>query len=102
MIIYIKIGEKGRFAKLIAPGRKRKYWEMERDAQEKNLLAVEKEAKEKDKIIDDLSKQIRKFEEEKLDYHESQDKLAKLYTLGRIDSNGDPLEFNPEDFANMK
>ena len=77
MIIYIKIGEKGRFAKLIAPGRKRKYWEMERNAQEKNLLAVEKEAKEKDKIIDDLSK-IRKFEEEKLDYHESQAKLEKI------------------------
>ena len=73
----IKIGEKGRIAKFIAPGGKRKYWEMERYAQEKNLLAVEKEAKEKDKIIDDLSKQIRKFEEEKLDYHESQDKLAK-------------------------
>ena len=75
---------------------------MERDAQEKNLLAVEKEAKEKDKIIDDLSKQIRKFEEEKLNYHESQDKLEILYTFGIIDSNGYPLEFNPEDFANMK
>ena len=73
---------------------------MERDAQKNNLLAIKKA--KKNKIIDDLSKQIRKFEEEKLDYHESQDKLAKFYTLGIIDSNGDPLEFNPEDFANMK
>ena len=60
---------------MIAPGTKRKYWEIEKDDQERNLKNMEKENKEKDKVINELTNMIDKFEEEKLAFQENEEKL---------------------------
>ena len=73
----------------MAPGRKRKYWEMERDEKEKALTDLEKQNLQKDKIIDEMKQQLKDFEEQKLDYIDSTEKLSKLYHQGIIDSNGE-------------
>ena len=51
----------------------------------------------KDKIIDNLKRQLKYFEEQKLDYVDLTEKLSKLYHQGIIDSNEDFLWALPND-----
>ena len=45
---------------------------------------------------------ISKFEHERLELMENQDKLAKLYQMGVIDSKGDPLPFQEDSNDDMR
>ena len=101
MISIYLVEEKGRFAKLVGVGRKRKHWEIESDATEINFQKMKEKVKEKDKVIDELKDKIKQFEMMKLDYIESEEKLAKLYTHGIIDSLGDPIDPQNEGYADM-
>ena len=91
------IGEKGRFGKLLAPGRKRKFWEIERDDKCNLVHSLENQLEKRDKAIKKMEKQIKEFEAEKIVYFETQEKLDKLYQLGVIGSGGDYIPFNPDE-----
>ena len=45
---------------------------------------------------------IEKFQQEKLNYAEDMDKLAKLYEMGIIDNKGDPIPFQSDLQDDMK
>ena len=60
---------------------------MEHDEKEKTLVTLEKQNQQKDKIISEMKQQLRDFEEQKLEFIESEEKLCKLYHHGIIDSN---------------
>ena len=51
---------------------------------------------QKDQTIEKLKGMIEKFHQEKLNYAEDMDKLAKLYEMGIIDSKGDSIPFQPD------
>ena len=57
---------------------------------------------QKDQTIEKLKRMIEKFQQEKLNYAEDMDKLAKLYDIGIIDSKGDPIPFQPDQVDDMK
>ena len=71
MISIYLVEEKGRFAKLVGFGRKRKHWEIESDATEINFQKMKEEAEEKYKAIGELEDKIKQFKMMKLDYIES-------------------------------
>ena len=75
---------------------------MERDEYDKNYNELEKNSKKKDKTIRDLIEKVVQFEEVKLKWDESQEKLGKLYELGVIDSQGDCISIPPEDRDDMR
>ena len=75
---------------------------MERDEYDKNYNELEKDSKKKDKTIRDLIEKVVQFEEVKLKWDESQEKLGKLYELGVIDSQGDYIPIPPEDRDDMR
>ena len=102
MISIYLVKEKDRFAKLVEVGRKRKHWEIESDATGLNFQKMKEEVKEKDKVIDDLEDKIKQFEMMKLDYIESEENLAKLYTLVIIDSLWDPIDPQHEGYTDMQ
>ena len=56
---------------------------------------MDKENKIKDRIIEMLRGEIKEFEIEKLELLKSDVKLANLYTIGPIDSNGDIISVTP-------
>ena len=90
------IEETGRFGSLLNSSRKRRHFQIEEE--DKEYANELKEANiKKDELIADLKAKIDKFEEERLDFLEDKNKLAILYDLRVIDSNGDPLPFNPND-----
>ena len=68
-------------------------------------LGEEKEFREniskKDKIIDELKKDLESFKKERIVLLEDSEKLYKLYHLGVIDNKGDPLPFDPKDITDM-
>ena len=45
---------------------------------------------------------IQKFELERWEFIKDQEKLARLYELGVIDSKGEPVPFNPSDEDDIK
>ena len=91
------IGEKGRFGKLLAPGRKRKIWEMERDDKCNLVHSLENQLDRKDKVIQKMEDQIKEFEAEKILYFETQEKFDKLYHLGVIESAGDFISYHQDE-----
>ena len=56
--------------------------------------------KENEKLIDDLKGKIVNFENEILGYLDDRSKLARLYDMGIIDSDRDPIMPNPDDDQN--
>ena len=80
--------ESGRFGKLLRNPRKRKYQEIEEDKVDENIISLKKMNIQKDQTIEELKGMISKFEHERLELMEDQDKLAKLYQMGVIDSKG--------------
>ena len=98
---FYAIEEKGKFGRLLAPGRKIKYWEMERDDKEKSLVTLQKLNEQKDKAISKMEQQLKDYELQKLDLIDSEEKLAKLYHMGIIDSNGEYLGGIQNDPDNM-
>ena len=83
-------------------GKKTKHSEIESDANEKNFENSKEEAKKREQIIIELEEKIQQFEEMKLNYIESEEKLAKLYALGVIDNFGEPISFLPDAPTDMK
>ena len=95
----IFIGEKGRFGKLLTPGKK--IWELERTYTEQALEEFTMKDNKEEKVISKLQQQIEYFEkQQRQDFFEAQDKLDKLYQLGLIDSAGDPILAKPDDEEN--
>ena len=62
---------------------------------------IKEKMMQKQKIIDELKLKVDKFEQERIRLFEDQAKLSKLYEMGCIDSNGDPLPNIPEDNDEM-
>ena len=58
--------------------------------------SLEKQISIKDREIQKMKNQIQEFEDQKLDFIHSQDKLDKLYQLGIIDSAGDYIPYKPD------
>ena len=54
-------GDRGGFAKLMEPRRKRKPWEVEGSYNIQNLSQLERENKKKGKIIQQLKQEIKEF-----------------------------------------
>ena len=89
------IEDKGRFGKLLAPGRKRKAWEVERDHNYTTTKMLEKDNKSKDKVIQMLREEVKDFNDNALKLVEAEEKLARLYEMGIIDSSGEVLRATP-------
>ena len=83
-------------------GKEEKHWKIESDVNEKNFENLKEEAKKREQIIIELEEKIQKFEEMKLDYIESEEKLAKLYAFDVIDSLGEPISLLPDAPTDMK
>ena len=64
---------------------------MERDKTEKSLHIFEKQNIERDKLIAQMKQQFYDFEQQKLEFIESEEELAKLYHMGIVDDNGEYL-----------
>ena len=79
----------------MAPGRKRKVWEVERDQTQIANIMLEKQIKSKDKVIEKLREEVKYFNEQKEQLIKTKEKLAKLYTLGLIDSVGEVIQVTP-------
>ena len=102
---YRNFRENGRFLKLLSTGRKRNYNQMiEVDKEErKNYEEMDKLVKSKQDIIDGLKSKVEQFEDEQIRLLGDQSKLAKLYKMGLIDNQGDPILIKPpEDPYDMK
>ena len=91
------VGDKGKFGKLLAPGQIRKAWEISRDHDMQTRNRLEKDNKLKERIIEELKEEVKEFEQQKFQFLKSEEKLAKLYTVGLIDSNGDVIPVTPLD-----
>ena len=57
---------------------------------------------QKDQTIENIKGMIENFQQEKLNYAEDMDKLAKLYDMKIIDSKGDTIPFQPDLEDDMK
>ena len=55
------------------------------------VLTLKKANKEKDELINELKKKIVGFESEKLELYDNRQTLARLYDLGLIDDQGEPI-----------
>ena len=62
---------------------------------------AKKQMKDNQKIIEDLNSKVDRFEQERIRLLDDQAKLAKLYEMGYIDDNGDPLQFRHGDYEDM-
>ena len=82
--------------------RKRKFNEIEENKNDEKVELLSKQNKQKEQTIEKLKEMIQKFELERLELIEDQDKLARLYELGVIDSKGESVPFNPSDEDDMK
>ena len=56
----------------------------------------------KDRAIENLNKQIAKFESLKMKYLENEAKLQKLFDMGVIDSQGDFIPYKHDDEDEMR
>ena len=54
-------------------------------------MVLEKHIKSKDKVIGKLREEVKYFNEQKEQLIKTEEKLAKLYTLGLIDSAGEVI-----------
>ena len=79
----------------MAPGRKRKVWEVKRVQTQIANMVLEKQIKSKDKVIGKLREEVKYFNEQKEQLIKTEEKLAKLYTLGLIDSAGEVIQVTP-------
>ena len=69
----------------------------------KNCEEMDKLVKSKQDIIDGLKSKVEQFEDERIRLLGDQSKLAKLYEMGLIDNQGDPILIEPpEDPYDMK
>ena len=69
----------------------------------KNYEEMDKLVKSKQDIIDGLKSKVEQFENEQIRLLGDQSKLAKLYEMGLIDNQGDPILIDPpEDPYDMK
>ena len=58
---------------------------------------LEKENKSKDSVIEMLREKVKDFDDHKLQLIKAEEKLAKLYTMGLIDSSGEVIPVTPLD-----
>ena len=64
---------------------------------------MDKLVKSKQDIIDGLKSKVEQFEDEQIRLLGDQSKLAKMYEIGLIDNQGDPILIEPpEDPYDMK
>ena len=56
---------------------------------------LEKDNHSKDKVIEMLREEVKHFDQQKEQLLKGEEKLAKLYTLGLIDSAGDVIQATP-------
>ena len=55
----------------------------------------------KEEAVKNLKKQLQEIEEQRKELLESQDKLARLFEMGIIDSRGDYIPYKPDDSDKM-
>ena len=58
---------------------------------------LEKENKSKDRVIEMLREEVKDFDNHKLQLIKAEEKHAKLYTMGLIDSSGEVIPVTPPD-----
>ena len=55
---------------------------------------MNEELKQKEMQIEDLESMLRDFESQQEQYNENAEKLNKLYQMGLIDVEGNPISYN--------
>ena len=101
-MMFINIGENGRFSRLLGVSRKRKQHQMEEDKASSNQKELKSKLDDKSKKIEDLITQVDKFKKERVLFIKDSAKLDKLYQMGIIDDHGDPLQLRPDESEYMK
>ena len=86
---------------MIKTGRKRKWHEIEEDKDDGRITRLRKENEAKDEAVHNLKIKLQEFEQQRVELLENQDKLARLYEMGIIDSKGDYIPYKPEDNGKM-
>ena len=87
---------------MIKTGRKRKWHEIEEDKDDGRIDRLREEENEaKVEAVHNLKMKLQEFEQQSVELLENQDKLARLYEIGIIDSKGDYIIYKPEDNDKM-
>ena len=81
----------------MANPKKRKYSQIEEDKDPYDDIGIKKEITKKQKLIEDLQSKVDSLEKERILYLNDQVKLEKLYQMGFIVSQGDPLPFKQDE-----
>jgi ABC-type transport system involved in cytochrome bd biosynthesis fused ATPase/permease subunit len=82
---------KGKFHHLVKNSRKRRYAKIEKDQKEQEFEDLKIANEEQQNAIQELKDKVLKFEDVSLRYEENSEKLGKLFELGIIDADGNPI-----------
>ena len=86
------LGSNGRFYNLMNTSKRRRDEKIEKDKKNIEFDEMKKIVKEHEDTIDKLIKKVEYYEDEKVNSNENAEKLNKLYKMGLIDENGEPVK----------
>ena len=90
------IGSSGRFHQLVNNSKRRRDQQEEMKHEKDRVAIIKEKLSNREKQIEDLESRLRNFESQQEIEEENAEKLNKLYQIGLIDINGNPVNSHSE------
>jgi demethoxyubiquinone hydroxylase (CLK1/Coq7/Cat5 family) len=78
----------------VKSSRKRRFDKMEEDKNKDEIKDLKELSDKKEEEIVKLEREIQAFRDQELDHQDNAEKLHRLYQLGIIDKDGEPVDQN--------